>query len=298
MSQPQPRVAIIGFGEAGSLFGDGLREAGLDHVAAIDPTLADPSRAWLVKKAQASGVVILSEPEQLRAYDVVLVLVPPAAAVSVAEEYGGHLSPEALYVDLTSCGPEQKQKIGAIIERHRGRFVEAAMLGSAPRSRHTIPTIAAGPWASSFAEIMTQYGMAIRVVPGAIGSAATIKVVRSILTKGIETLFAEAMLVAHRYQIEDEVLDTFANYMDKLPMREHVRENLCGHVVHAGRRAAEMRMSMDVVRAAGVEPLITTGIVAALDRTDKSGVAKRYAGVAPKEQAVALSDLDQALGRN
>lgn len=298
MIAANPRIAFIGFGEAGSLIGEGLVQAGLKGLAALDPALADPSRAWLVERAKSAGIALLSDPADLARFDMVMVFVQPSAAVAVARAYADRLAPGALYADMTSCGPVQKAEAGQVVQAAGRRFVDAAMLGSVPVSRHRIPTVAAGPQAEDFATVMNGFGMDIRVVPGAIGSAAGIKIVRSILAKGIEALFSEALVVAHRYGIETEVLDSFAEFMDAHTLKAHAHRMLRAHVIHAGRRADEVRMSVQAVREAGMEPLITEAIVKVLDRTAQSGVAARYRGKQPDSYPEALEGLDVAIGRN
>ena len=296
MTDTAPRIAFIGFGEAGSLISEGLAGEGLTGMAAIDPALADSSRAWLVQKALANGVTLLRDPAELAGFDVVLVLVQPTAAVAVARAYAPHLGPQTVYVDMTSCGPVQKAEAGGVILAAGHRFVDAAMLGSVPMSRHRIPTVVAGPDAAAFVARMAPFGMAIRVIPGEIGSAAGVKIVRSILAKGIEALFAESLVIARRYGIEDEVLGSFAEFMDQHPMAEHAKRMLRAHVVHAARRADEVRMSVQTARDVGVEPLITQAIVDVLDRTTDSGIAARYGGKQPDSFAEALAGLDEAWG--
>jgi len=296
MSAKQLRLSLIGFGEAGSLIASGLAQEGLTGIAAIDPALADPSRAWLRETAADANIHLFDDAAELAEYDVVFVLVPPKVAIQVASQYAAKLRPGALYVDLTSCGPKQKQEVARVVAAAGRDFIDAAMVGSVPVSRHRIPVVACGPRAQEFHDLFTPYGMDIKVVEGEIGSAAGIKIVRSILAKGVEALFAEALVVARRYGIEDEVLGSFADFMDQHTMRAHAQRMLRAHIIHAGRRAEEVRMSVEAVRDAGIDPVLTQAIVDVLDRTAATGIAARYGGKQPATYEEALDALNGALG--
>jgi len=297
IAQSPPRLAIIGFGEAGSTIAMGLREAGITDIMAADPALKDPKRQWLRARAEAASIVIVDNVAAMAKADYVFSLVQPGLAQTVARDYAPHIGPGALYVDLTSCGPNQKIAAGDIVMGAGHDFVDAAMLGSVPVSGHRIQTVAAGPRAKEFAERFAPYGMNIEVVGERIGNAAAIKIVRSILAKGVEALFVEALVVARRYGIVDEVLTTFASFMDQHPTRAHAERMVKAHVIHAARRADEVRMSVETAKDAGIDPILTQAIVGVLERTAATGIADKYAGKQPGSFEEALRALDEAIGR-
>ena len=93
------RVAVLGLGEAGTLFAAGLAEAGV-HVSGWDPKPpADP---------EAARLVVSSAAEAVGDADVVLSINAADVAESVASQVAGHLRGQALYADLNTAAPSVK----------------------------------------------------------------------------------------------------------------------------------------------------------------------------------------------
>ena len=90
-----------------------------------------------------------------------------------------------------------------------------------------------------------------------IGRASTIKMLRSVIFKGMEALTAECVLACHRADVLDEVL---ASLGAEWPALADYR--LDRMMVHGVRRAAEMEESAKTLTALGVEPLMTRGTIA------------------------------------
>ncbi|PTM39856.1 DUF1932 domain-containing protein [Bosea sp. 124] len=290
------RLGFVGFGEAAFSIASGLREAGLDGMAAFDVAAdREPFRTRIHQRANEAGVTLLDGPEGLARAETVFVLVQPSAAMAVARSCAAHVGPEALYVDLTSLGPTDKAAVGAHVTAAGRRFVDAAILGSAPASRHRVPIVAAGPQAEEFARRFAPYGMDISPVGERFGAAAGIKIVRSVLAKGLEALYVEALIAARRMGVETEVLQSFCAFLDARPALDTAAMLVRSHVPHAGRRADEMRMSRAAVIEAGLDPLMTDAIVRLMERTAATGVVESSGGNQPPTLDAALDILDAAL---
>ncbi|MFG1432990.1 DUF1932 domain-containing protein [Xanthobacter sp. V2C-8] len=289
-------LAFVGFGEAASHIASGLRGAGVDGMSAYDVAIAGgPRRPLLEARAAAAGVRLLASPAGLAEARHVLALVQPLASVEAARMAAPHLATGALYVDLSSAAPQAKREGAAIVEAVGARFVDGAIIGSAPSSGHRVPILASGDGAEAFGARFRAHGMDITPVTGGIGAAAGIKLVRSILAKGLEALYVEALLVAERAGVTDAVLDTFCAFLDARPARDTAAMLLKSHVVHAARRADEVRMSRDLARSAGLSPLMTDAIIAVMERTAATGVASALDGRQPPTLEAALHGLDAAL---
>ncbi len=298
VSAPSPgfRLAFIGFGEAAFSIASGLREAGLEGMAAFDVAAdREPFRTRIRQRAEQAGVTLLDSPEALAGAETVFVLVQPSASMAVAQSCAAHVSPAALYIDLTSLGPVDKAAVGAHVTAAGRRFVDAAILGSAPASRHRVPIVAAGPQAEEFARLFAPYGMEITPVGERFGAAAGIKIVRSVLAKGLEALYVEALIAARRMGVEAEVLQSFCAFLDARPALDTAAMLVRSHLPHAGRRADEMRMSRAAVLETGLDPLMTDAIVALMERTVASGVVDDSGGNQPPSLDAALTILDAAL---
>jgi 3-hydroxyisobutyrate dehydrogenase-like beta-hydroxyacid dehydrogenase len=293
---PRFRLAFVGFGEAAFSIASGLREAGFDGMAAFDVAAdREPFRTRIRERAELAGVTLLDGPEGLSGAETVFVLVQPSASMAVAQSCASHVSPDALYVDLTSLGPTDKAAVGAYVAAAGRRFVDAAILGSAPTSRNRVPIVAAGPEVNQFVERFAPYGMDISPVGERFGAAAGLKIVRSVLAKGLEALYVEALIAARRMGVEAEVLQSFCAFLDARPALDTAAMLVRSHVPHAGRRADEMRMSRAAVAETGLDPLMTDAIVQLMERSAASGVVAAGGGSQPPSLDAALTILDAAL---
>ena len=73
-----------------------------------------------------------------------------------------------------------------------------------------------------------------------VGAAAAIKMIRSVMIKGIEALTAECFLAAQRAGIVDEVAASLKNNYPALDWNKVIDYNLERMASHGIRRAAEM----------------------------------------------------------
>jgi 3-hydroxyisobutyrate dehydrogenase-like beta-hydroxyacid dehydrogenase len=94
-----------------------------------------------------------------------------------------------------------------------------------------------------------------------VGAAAAIKMVRSVMIKGIEALTLECFLAAARAGVIDEVAVSMRNNYPGLDWAKIVPYNPVRMAVHGERRAAEMEEVADTLCELGVEPLMTAATV-------------------------------------
>ncbi|MFX8316376.1 hypothetical protein ABTL66_19245, partial [Acinetobacter baumannii] len=85
----------------------------------------------------------------------------------------------------------------AAIRAAGGRYVDVAVLAPVNPARMNVPLLVAGPDAAEAAQALGAAGFAsVRMVGDEIGRASAIKMIRSVMVKGIEALTAEMMLAA------------------------------------------------------------------------------------------------------
>ncbi|WP_165867643.1 NAD(P)-dependent oxidoreductase [Mesorhizobium sp. DCY119] len=290
------RLMFLGFGEAASLFAKGFADAGLARLSAYDPSVeGGPGEALLRDRAASSGTVLLPGREAFSDADWVFAMVPPAKARVAAADVAPHLKAGAFYVDFSSASPADKRAAADIVGARGTRYVDAGIIGSVPASGHRVPVIASGPAASAFRDVFTSYGMDIALVGGEIGTAAGTKLIRSILAKGLEALYVEALVVAERSGVTEEVLDSFCAFLDARSARETAALLLRSHVVHAARRADEVLMSRELVLEAGVSPFMTDAIISVMQQTAGTSSAERAGRRQPDSLEDALAVLETEL---
>jgi 3-hydroxyisobutyrate dehydrogenase-like beta-hydroxyacid dehydrogenase len=246
-------IALIGFGEAGSTF------ARAGHWSA---------RAWDIRADRAAlageiGVHFAhSAAAALDGANLVLSLVTADAALAVAQDYAPMLTPGALWCDMNSVAPDTKRAAALAIEAAGAQYLDVAVLAPVYPARLNVPLLVAGAAAEASAQALGRAGFTnIRTVGAEIGRASAIKMIRSVMVKGIEALTAEMMLAATRAGVVDDVLASLDASERGDPWTRRAAYNIERMTTHGLRRAAEMDESAKTLVALGVEPVMTRGTV-------------------------------------
>jgi 3-hydroxyisobutyrate dehydrogenase-like beta-hydroxyacid dehydrogenase len=256
-----PRLCFIGFGEAGQAIASGLREAGIDTVAAWDILFPEPEGAPLKAAAERHGVRIADSAEDaLRGATMVISAVTAASSLEAAQSVDLHLAGNPFYLDINSVSPGRKQA-SAKLFGDRARYVDVAVVAPIHPARHRTAMMLAGPHAEAIAPILQSFNMKVPVVGPNIGDAAAIKMVRSVMIKGIEALTAECFVAAARAGVTDQVAKSLSNNYPDVDWAKMIDYNLERMASHGARRAAEMEQVADTLKELGVEPLMTNGTI-------------------------------------
>ncbi|WNV74197.1 NAD(P)-dependent oxidoreductase [Geodermatophilus sp. DSM 44513] len=285
------RWGLLGFGEAGRVIGGALAASGADLVV-HDRLLLDASRGRSVAAAvRAAGARPVDDVAGLAGRDVVLSLVTPATALAAAEAFAPAAGDGVLYVDLNSTAPQVKEAVlGAL---PGARVVDGVMTGGGIRlDGSRIPVSLAGPDAAEAAGLLSGAGLNTAVVGDRVGAAAALKMLRSVVVKGMEALWTEALLAASEMDVVEPLLAMVEETLDRWPTRDFATMLVTTHVAHAGRRQVEARMVRDTVAATGVPPLMAAALVARQERT-AAGLERtgRPPGEVPATLAEALEVL-------
>jgi 3-hydroxyisobutyrate dehydrogenase-like beta-hydroxyacid dehydrogenase len=236
-------VSLIGYGEAARAFTKG----GLAALTAYD---IDPARRdGVAKHAEASAA--------LAGATVVLSLVTADQALTAAQTYANLLAPDALYCDMNSVAPETKRAAAEAIHASGGRYVDVAIMAPVYPKQMDVPLLVSGPHAEDGAAALRAAGFDfVRIVGDSVGKASAIKMIRSVMIKGIEALTAEMMLAARAGHVEDEVLASLGD-----GWADRADYNLERMTTHGLRRAAEMEESAKTLAALGIDPVMTRGTI-------------------------------------
>src|SRR5438876_12398714 len=107
-------IGFIGFGEAGSTIGSGLRSAGCERLVAYDINRRDPSHGPLIERraAESGATLVDSSADLARDSRIILSTVTSNAALDAAMQTAPFLTPEHVYADLNSVSPALKQHVG------------------------------------------------------------------------------------------------------------------------------------------------------------------------------------------
>lgn len=271
-----PRIAIIGFGEVGSILARDLRAAGHRDIVAFDIAFRDAdSKASRNAAAQEVRTAFCGAEAGARA-ELVICAVTAGSALEAAQHSRSGLGHAPFYLDVNSVSPGMKREIAATIEAGGGRFVEAAVMTSVPPHGIRAPMLLGGPHAAAFLPVATSLGMRAEVFSGEVGGASSVKMCRSIMIKGLEALATECMLTARHYGVEREVLASLADTLPHPDWPGLARYVMSRALMHGRRRAEEMREVARTVSEAGLAPLQSSATAARQDwAADQGGQLPR-----------------------
>ncbi len=294
MPDGKPTFCFIGFGEAGQAIASGLRESGVERIAAWDILFPHTDGERLRRSAEAIGVRCASSAaEAVRDADIIVSAVTAAASVDAAQSVKAHLAGKPFFLDINSVSPGRKQETAKLLGGG-ARYVDVAVVAAIYPARHQTPLLLAGADAEAAAAIMKALDMRMTIAGAEIGAAAAIKMVRSVMIKGIEALTLECFLAAARAGVVDEVAASLKNNYPGLDWSKVIPYNLERMASHGGRRAAEMEEVAATLRELGVEPLMTVATVKHQRDMGQIGTQLSVRGVLKKDRAAMLNAISAA----
>ena len=289
-----PRVSFIGFGEAGQAIASGLRESGVERIAAWDILFPKPEGARLKAAGEKIGVrLAMSAADAVAETDMIVSAVTAASSVEAARSVAPHLAGLPYYLDINSVSPGRKQETAALLG-DKARYVDVAVIAPINPGRHRTPLLIAGPHAEAISPLLRELEMQLTVVDDQTGSAVAIKMIRSVMIKGIEALTLECFLAAARAGVLDEVTASLKNNYPGLDWPTMSEYNLERMASHGERRAAEMEESAATLRELGLDPLMVDATVARQREMGRLGKYDSVQVTLDKDRAMILAALDKA----
>ncbi|WP_186386006.1 NAD(P)-dependent oxidoreductase [Stappia sp. TSB10P1A] len=258
-------IAFIGFGEAAQAIAADLNKAdGVSRLLAYDLRFANAA-GDLQEAALARGVEPLADIAGIGEAEIVLSLVVGAAAIPVARSAAPHLREGQVYVDLNSIGPQAKAQVGeALAKAGGGAFVEGAVMARVPPFGSRVPILTAGRCAADVAERLNAIGMCCEAVGERIGQASAVKMIRSVMIKGVEALLIESLTAAERAGVTERILESITETFPGIDWRETATYYIGRTHQHGARRVTEMNESAETLRGLGVEPVLSNAIAATI----------------------------------
>ena len=236
-------IAFIGFGEAASAFAQGWRGNIEARLLAFDIKSDDQNtRAQKLTDYQMAGVSgCASAVECARQAKIIVSMVTADQALAAASSVVDGLVEGTYYFDCNSCAPDTKRQAATIIDKAGGRYVDVALMAPVHPPLHQTPALVSGPWADEVLKVMAGLKMSATLAKGEIGTASSIKMIRSVMMKGLEALVVECVLSGRKAGVEDIVLDSLEKTYPGFNWKQRSSYMLERMMVHGNRRAAEMR---------------------------------------------------------
>ena len=238
----QLTLAFVGLGEAATAIISGWGLLRAKQIVSYDLKLDNSTtRAEIETRSQELGIVCKSNLKKaINQADIVFSTVTPDQAINVAEKGAKNLRKGVFWFDLNSCAPSSKQIAAKKIEEVGGLYVDVAVMEPVYPKQHLVPLFISGNCTSQAKPILNALPLNFCIINGPIGRASSIKMVRSIMVKGMEALTAECTLAATAAGVLDEVLPSLKTGHPHIDVETHATYNFERSIVHGLRRAAEM----------------------------------------------------------
>jgi 3-hydroxyisobutyrate dehydrogenase-like beta-hydroxyacid dehydrogenase len=237
-------IAVLGFGEAGSLLARDLVTAGA-AVRGYDPKVPAPA-----------GVTDTgSDAEAVTGAALVLSVNAASEAIAALEASLDALSPGAIWADPNTAAPSVKQRLAETGGRQGVKVTDVAMMAPVPGNGLRVPMLASGDGADQVANILRGHGADIEVLAGPAGLAATRKLLRSVFYKGMAASIVEALEAARAAGLADWLTEHIAEDLARQDAATLTRI-VTGTRRHAVRRGHEMAAAAEMLTDLGVEPVM------------------------------------------
>jgi len=248
------RVCVFGLGEAGSLIAGDLAMLPGVEVHGYDPAdVATPPGVSRHDNPRAAVVDV----------DLVLGITAAADATTALAQALEAIPRGAVYANLATASAGLQRSLAATAAGAGLGFTDVALMSPVHGTGLRTPALASGPSSRAFIATMGPLGMPVEHAGDDPGMAATRKLLRSVVVKGLTALVVESMQAAEAAGLADE---TWGNIVDQLSAADEglIRRLVTGTGRHAARRLHEMEATAELLAELGVEPIMTNATVARL----------------------------------
>ncbi len=248
------RVCVFGLGEAGSLIAGDLAMIPEVEVHGYDPAEVETP----------PGVVRHGHPEAAAVgADLVLGITAAADATVALTQALDAIPRGAVYADLATASAGLQRSLAATAAAAGLGFTDVALMSPVHGTGLRTPALASGPAARAFVAAMAPLGMPVEHAGDEPGMAATRKLLRSVVVKGLTALVVESMQAAEAAGLATETWD---NIVGQLSAADEglIRRLVAGTGRHAARRVHEMEAAAELLAELGVEPIMTNATAAQL----------------------------------
>jgi len=281
------RIGFLGYGEVGQRFAADLRAGGARReLAAFDLLMHQAAAGDAMRRhAAAQDVELLADTAALGdGCSLIFSAVTADQALAAAQALSGRPLSGAWVIDVNSASPATKIECSKLVSAAGGRYVESAVMTSVPPHGIRVPMLLGGPHAAEAEKLLRELGFAPETVAAELGVASAIKLCRSVIIKGLESLVVESFAAARSLGVERQVL---ASLQETYPQFDWEKQGdyLFSRVIqHGKRRAEEMRASAQMLDTTPLRGTMAAAIAlrqASVARLRASGAFAQPADLRP-----------------
>ncbi len=231
------KITIIGSGQVGLTWAQALTGSETCDVSLSDPYPPAAATQWAMEVGLSIHPNIS---EWITSYHLILVCVPGSVLPGVARSLAQHAKPGSIIVDMTTAAAQAKRDGASLATAAGIEYVDIAITGAVALSGVRTPLLYGGARLGVVEELFAAVGAPVRVLPDSQpGDAVTVKLLRSVIMKGLEALALEALPAARAYGVLDQLYAVLSD-VDQAPFADLLNSMVATHPAHAARRHAEV----------------------------------------------------------
>jgi len=274
-------VAHLGLGEGGTALARGFAEqsgwrtpGSNRSQLAVDIAAGEGARGKaMAERAATMGVTLTRDyGKALSEAEFVTSTVTGDDALDAARSALEFLKPGSVFLDFNTITRHTAVEIAGLMEAKGVQYVDVAVFGSFHAVGYKTPLLIAGSDTDRILPWLEGLGFVVRVLNDRAGDASAVKMLRSIMMKGIEALAVECLVAAREQDLLAEVLDCFGD-VDTATFRGMLDILVTTHIPHVKRRMEEVEKVNKNLTETGIEPLMSAATLANHRRTLAANVA-------------------------
>lgn len=261
------KLVFIGFGEASYYIAKGLTEEGIDNIAAYDINVNCSYRGKYIRdRAQEIGVKLTDDIQS--AYtggDFIISLTSSTVAYDIAQKIIPNLVGNQIYADMNSTAPQVKEMISKIARKDKVKVCDVAIMGTVPEEGYKVNMLVSGDGSDIFYESFSKYNMNISILDNIAGNASAIKMLRSVVMKGIPQLLFESFEAAEKFGVFDYLLESLNSSLYGKTIDMLAANFISRTLINSKRRAYELKDVIHTLDSIGVDSSMAQATYKKLD---------------------------------
>ena len=272
-------LGLLGFGEAGQA------------IAASLAQVADAPKIYGYDKARLPDDVsefatIMASPEALASHcEIIISVVTADEAVNAARSLAAFLGDGQIFADGNSVSPGTKRQAQSFIEERGAHYVDMAIMAPIHPRGHQTPLLLAGDCEAILAPHLRGWGFSFDWEGVGVGDASIVKMLRSVLIKGMESLLAESVTASEALGLDQRILLSAGKTLgisDMPALADYMMERAA---THGRRRAAEMREVAKTLAELGLSNHMSEAIALYQDEIADMALSDSFKGAIPRDRA-------------
>ncbi|WP_404288829.1 DUF1932 domain-containing protein [Glutamicibacter arilaitensis] len=277
------KITLVGTGQVGLEWAAALAKLPDVQLSLCDSHPSPRALEWI----ESSGLLLHREvSDWISGQEIVLLCVPGTVIGGLVPSVLDHVVSGAVVVDLSTAGADTKQQAAVLAEAAHATYIDIAITGAVGIHGVRTPLLYAGAASPQVEQLLTRVGAPLTILPESTpGDAVAVKLLRSVIMKGLEALAVEALPAARAYGVLEPLLQSLGD-VDRSPFSDLIKSMVTSHPVQAYRRHSEVLEAREQLERAGGPHEIT------------DEVAHRYAATKLKAETLGApkeSTLDAAL---